>query len=61
MPPEMRYISFAVMMASTIFFSTLVGVFLGEWKGTSAKTKGLLVLGTLILIASFVAISMGSK
>ena len=60
-PPEMRYISFAVMMASTIFFSTLVGVFLGEWKGTSAKTKGLLVLGTLILIASFCAISLGSK
>ena len=60
-PADMRYISFAVMMASTIFFSTLVGVFLGEWKGTSAKTKGMLALGTLILIASFVAISMGSK
>ena len=60
-PPEMRYISFAVMMASTIFFSTLVGVMLGEWKGTSAKTKGLLVLGTVVLIASFCAISLGSK
>lgn len=60
-PPEMRYISFAVMMASTIFFSTLAGVLLGEWKGTGAKTKGLLVLGTLVLIVSFVAISLGSK
>ena len=60
-PPEMRYISFAVMMASTIFFSTLVGVFLGEWKGTSARTKSLLVLGTVVLIASFCAISLGSK
>ena len=57
----MRYISFAVMMASTIFFSTLVGVFLGEWKGTSARTKSLLVLGTVVLIASFCAISLGSK
>ena len=60
-PPEMRYISFAVMMASTIFFSTLVGIMLGEWKGTSIKTKGLLVLGTVVLIASFCAISLGSK
>ena len=59
--PEVRYISFAVMMASTIFFSTLAGVLLGEWKGTGAKTKGLLALGTLVLIASFCAISIGSK
>ncbi|MBQ1428487.1 MAG: rhamnose/proton symporter RhaT, partial [Kiritimatiellae bacterium] len=59
--PEVRYISFAVMMASTIFFSTLAGVLLGEWKGTGAKTKGLLALGTLVLFASFCAISIGSK
>ena len=60
-PPEMRYISFAVMMASTIFFSTLAGVLLGEWKGTGARTRTLLAVGTLVLIASFVAISLGSK
>ena len=60
-PADMRYISFAVMMASTIFFSTIAGVMLGEWKGTGAKTKSLLVLGTLVLIASFCAISLGSK
>ena len=52
-----------INLANFIFTDkpTLVGVFLGEWKGTSAKTKGLLVLGTLILIASFCAISLGSK
>ncbi len=60
-PAEIRYISFAVMMASTIFFSTLAGVLLGEWKGTGAKTKSLLVFGTLVLIISFVMISLGSK
>ena len=60
-PAEMRYISFAVMMASTIFFSTLAGVLLGEWKGTGIKTKSLLLLGTAVLIASFVMISLGSK
>ena len=58
---DLKYISFAVMMASTIFFSTLIGVFLGEWKGTGTKTKGLLAVGTLIMIASFCAISIGSK
>ena len=58
---EMKYISFAVMMASTIFFSTAVGVFTGEWKGTGAKTKALLALGTLVLIASFCVISIGSR
>ena len=58
---ELKYISFAVMMASAILFSTIIGVFLGEWKGVSAKTKGCLSLGTLIMIAGFIAISLGSK
>ena len=58
---DLRYISFAVMMASTIFFSTIVGVFTGEWRGTSAKTRACLALGTLILVVSFCAISLGSK
>lgn len=58
---ELKYISFAVMMASTILFSTLIGVFLGEWKGTGAKTRACLVLGMVIMIIGFTAISMGSK
>lgn len=58
---ELKYISFAVMMASTILFSTVIGVFLGEWKGVSAKTKRCLTLGTLVMIAGFCAISLGSK
>ena len=58
---DLRYISFAVMMASTIFFSTIVGVVTGEWRGTSEKTKGLLALGTLVLVASFTVMSIGSK
>ena len=58
---DLKYISFAVMMASTIFFSTIVGVITGEWKGTSAKTRACLALGTVILVISFCAISIGSK
>ena len=58
---ELKYISFAVMMASTIFFSTFVGILSGEWRGTSGRTKGLLALGTAVLVVSFCAISIGSK
>ena len=33
------YIGWAVLMASAILFSTLLGILLGEWKGTSARTR----------------------
>ncbi len=49
---EMRYISFAVVMGSCVLFSSLLGVVLGEWKGTGAKTRGALVVGLLILATS---------
>ncbi len=58
---DLKYISFAVMMASTIFFSTVIGIMLGEWKGVGARTKAFLALGTAILVASFCVISIGSK
>ncbi len=56
---DMRYISFAIVMSSTVFFSTLFGVFSGEWKGTSAKTKIFLAVGIMVLLAAFSTISMG--
>ena len=49
---DMRYISFAVVMGSCVLFSSLLGVFLGEWKGTGAKTRGALVAGLVVLAAS---------
>ncbi len=58
---DLKYISFAVVMASSIFFSTAIGLLLGEWKGTGTKTKACLALGIAVLIASFVVISIGSK
>ena len=56
---DMRYISFAVVMSSTVFFSTLFGIFSGEWRGTSTRTKIFLAVGILILLAAFSVISMG--
>ncbi|MBQ6136048.1 MAG: rhamnose/proton symporter RhaT, partial [Kiritimatiellae bacterium] len=58
---ELAYISFAVVMASSIFFSTGVGRLLGEWKGVSGRTRSLLALGVVVLVASFAVISWGSK
>ena len=58
---DLKYISFAVVMASTIFFSTFIGILMGEWKGTGPRTKRNLALGIIILVVSFCAISLGSK
>lgn len=49
---ERAYIGWAVLMASAILFSTLLGILLGEWKGTSGRTRGLLTLGLLLLLTS---------
>lgn len=49
---DIAYISFAIVMGSSVLFSSLLGVFLGEWKGTGSKTKSFLTLGLLILAAS---------
>lgn len=53
----MRYISFAVVMAGMVIFSAIFGVLLGEWRGTRRLTRFLLVLGLVILVASFVVVS----
>ena len=58
---DLKYIGFAVVMGSSIFFSSLLGLLMGEWKGTGAKTKGCLALVILVLLVSFCVISYGSK
>jgi L-rhamnose-H+ transport protein len=46
------YIGWAVLMASMILFSQLLGLRLGEWKGTSKKTGRLLLTGLVLLLVS---------
>jgi L-rhamnose-H+ transport protein len=48
------YIGWAVLMASQILFSQLLGLMLGEWQGTGKKTKFLLTSGLALLIVSAV-------
>ena len=58
---DFRYISFAVLMSSAVFFSAILGVFLGEWKGTSWRTKTLLLSGICVLAAGFCTMAAGGK
>lgn len=51
---DLRYISFAVVMGSCVLFSSLLGVFLGEWKGTGVRTRGWLASGLAVLALSIV-------
>ena len=46
------YIGWAVLMAASILFSQLLGIALGEWKGTGRRTRRLLAAGLVLLIAS---------
>jgi len=48
------YVGWAVLMASSILFSSLLGILLGEWKGTSGRTRSLLATGLVLLILSTV-------
>jgi L-rhamnose-H+ transport protein len=52
--------SWTLHMASIIIFSTLWGVFLKEWKGTSYRTHALIALGLIMLIASTGIVGYGN-
>lgn len=58
---DFRYVSFAVLMSSAVFFSVLLGVSLGEWKGTSVRTKTLLGAGISVLAVGFCTMAAGGK
>jgi len=49
---EIRYISFALVMGSCVMFSSVLGVVLGEWRGTGRRTRVALVSGLLLLALS---------
>jgi L-rhamnose-H+ transport protein len=50
----MAYIGWSVMFSGAILFSTLIGIGLGEWRNTSSRTRLLLTLGLVCLVASSV-------
>lgn len=55
-----EFSSWTLHMASIIIFSTLWGVVLHEWKGTSRRTHGLIALGLILLIGSTLIVGLGN-
>jgi hypothetical protein len=54
------FAGWTVFMCSTMIFSTLLGIFMQEWKGVSLRTKSLLATSLVVLAASLVTIGYGS-
>lgn len=52
--PVLLAFSWCILMALNVTFSNVWGILLKEWKGVSAKTVFVLILGLLILIFSLV-------
>lgn len=57
---EYGFSSWTMHMASIIFFSTLWGIALKEWKGTSRRTKVLLATGLALLVVSTMIVGYGN-
>jgi L-rhamnose-H+ transport protein len=47
-------------MASIIIFSSLWGIALKEWRGSSTGTKRKLMLGLLVLLLSTIIVGFGN-
>lgn len=57
---QYEFSSWTLHMASIIIFSTLWGIVLHEWRGTSRRTHTLIALGLLLLIGSTVIVGYGN-
>ncbi len=55
-----RFSSWTLHMASIIIFSTLWGIFLREWRGSSTRTRSLLTVGLSLLVLSTVVVGYGN-
>ena len=57
---QFGFSSWTLHMASIIIFSTLWGVALKEWRGTSKRTHALIAVGLAVLILSTVIVGYGN-
>jgi L-rhamnose-H+ transport protein len=55
-----KFSSWTLHMASIIIFSTLWGIALKEWKGAGGRTRLLVGLSLLVLVASTVIVGYGN-
>ncbi|MCU0980718.1 MAG: hypothetical protein MUF25_16335 [Pirellulaceae bacterium] len=57
---DFGFASWTLHMASIIIFSTLWGVVLHEWKGSSKRTHVLIAIGLGVLVLSTVIVGYGN-
>ena len=57
---SIAFAGWTVFMSSTVIFSTLVGILVGEWHGVSRRTKSLLAASLVILVVALVTIGYGN-
>ena len=57
---EYKFSSWTLHMASIIVFSTLWGIALREWKGSSRRTIALVTLGLAVLVGSTILVGYGN-
>ncbi len=57
---DFKFTGWTVLMSSLIVFSTLWGLALREWKGSSQRTRTLLTTGLAILVVSMAIIGYGN-
>lgn len=55
-----KFSSWTLHMASIIIFSTLWGIALKEWSGVSRRTRALVLLSLVVLVASTVIVGYGN-
>jgi L-rhamnose-H+ transport protein len=55
-----KFSCWTLLMASIIIFSSLWGIGLREWKGTSRRTQAWLAVGIFVLLASTTIVGYGN-
>jgi len=53
-------VGFAIFEVGSIIVASCLGLFTGEWKGASAKSKGWMALGLAVLVLGIIVISIGN-
>lgn len=55
-----NFSSWTLHMSAIIILSTLWGIALHEWRGTSRRTHGLIAAGLAVLVLSMIAVGYGN-
>jgi L-rhamnose-H+ transport protein len=55
------YVGFPMMLLCSILVGNLAGLWSGEWRGTSARTRRVMQVGVLVLLAALVVLGLANR